>query len=249
MTLAKEGWAAFPANDASRAWAAAAYRVGLNITRDPAARTAHLRHGATWFVGVDALPNDAAGALEGVPLSGPWEGALPCDLPLHRGQLSVIYPGYPQRDPGQSAANHRYRRDRRAAHVDGLLPIGTPPRRFPREFHAYVLGIHLNACDAAPTVVWPGSHHIIGAGLRDAIGTRDPACVDVTEAYHAARRQVFAQCQMRALTGPPGAGFLLHRFTLHGTDIWVGEHSPEGRMIAFFRPEFSDPLQWISVDT
>lgn len=242
--LAEEGCLQFPATAASRRWAAAARRAGLRLIRDPEARRANLRHGNTWFVGVDALPNDATGAVEGVPLRGPWEAHLPWCGPLHRAQLSVVYPGYPARDPDQSEANHRYRVQRKAAHVDGLLPMGADRRRYPGEFHAYVLGIHLNTCDAAPTVWWPGSHRIMATALAEAIGDADPAEVDVTEAYHAARREIFDRCAPQPLTGSPGASFLLHRFTLHGTEPWSGSETAEGRMTAFFRPDYPDRRDW-----
>jgi hypothetical protein len=50
-------------------------------------------------------------------------------LPLHRAQVSVTYPGYPAPDPEESDAAHRFRRDRDAAHLDGLLPVGPEKRR------------------------------------------------------------------------------------------------------------------------
>ena len=245
MSLADEGCLQFAATEDSRRWAEAARRVGLRLAQDPEMQSANLRHGGTWFVGVDVLPNDEEGAVDGVPLRGPWDAHLPWRGPLHRAQLSIAYPGYPARDPGQSAASHRYRETRKAAHVDGLLPQGPERRRFPGEFHAYVLGIHLNACDAAPTVWWPGSHRIMARALSAAIGSADPADVDVTEAYHAARREIFEASAPRPLIGEPGASFLLHRFTLHGTEPWDGPDHPEGRMSAFFRPEYEDPRDWL----
>lgn len=245
MRLAEEGCMRFPPTEESRRWAEAARQSGLRQAHDPEVQQANLRHADTWFVGVDVLPNDKTGAVDGVPLRGPWHAHLPWHGSLHRAQLSIAYPGYPGRDPDQSAANHRYRLTRHAAHVDGLLPTGPDRRRFPGEFHAYVLGIHLNGCEEAPTVWWPGSHRIIARALRDAIGTADPAEIDVTEAYHAARREIFAESAPRPLTGPPGASFLLHRFTLHGTAPWEGPAQPEGRMSAFFRPEFEDRREWL----
>lgn len=247
--LQEAGWTVFPATPATRGWAEKAREVGLQITRDPAKRQQNLRHGDTWFVGVDALPNDEQGSLDGVPFKGPWADLVDTTLPLHRAQLSVIYPGYPRRDAGQSVANHRYRVKRRAAHVDGLLPIGNPPRRHAHEYHAYILGIHLNACQGAPTVVWPGSHKIIGRALRAAIGDRNPAEVDITDAYHSARREVFDTCDRIDMFGEPGEAFLLHRFTLHGTNVWHDgwgqQDRDQGRMTAFFRPECRTPSDWL----
>lgn len=150
MVWPNSGCLTFAPSAASIRWAKAAYEAGSAIAQDPEQQRRHLRHGNTWFVGVDALPNDAAGQIGGAPFDGPWAKALPWTGPLHRAQLSIIYPGYPVRDAGQSEANHRFRADRFAAHMDGLLPEGPERRRFAREFHAYILGIHLNACDQAP---------------------------------------------------------------------------------------------------
>jgi len=248
MSLAEEGCVSFPATEASLRWARAAAASARRVASDPDMRRANLRHGDTWFVGLDALPNDLFGAVDGVPLRGPWDAHLPWHGPLHRAQLSIVYPGYPERDPGQSAANHRFRVERMAAHVDGLLPFGRGRRRHLAEFHAYILGIHLNACPAAPTVCWPGSHRIIGAALAEAVGDADPATIDVTEAYQAARREVLDTCAPRALTGPPGASFLLHRHMLHGTEPWSGPAREEGRITAFFRPEFATERDWLATD-
>jgi hypothetical protein len=163
------------------------------IARDPAVQAANLRHGNTWFVGVDALPNTPDGAIGDVPLMGAWRDAVPA-LPLHRAQVSIIYPGYPKQDVGESDANHRYRLNRAAAHVDGLLPVGPQKRRFAMEYHAYILAIPLSKVAAAPPVVWEGSQTIMQRALREAIGDADPSQVDITDAYQAARREVFDCC-------------------------------------------------------
>jgi hypothetical protein len=248
VSLLEDGCVAYPATKASRAWASAALARARDITADPDTKRVNLRHGETWFVGVDALPNDATGAIDGVPLSGAWDADVPRDFHMHPAQVSVMYPGYPTKDTDQSEANHRYRVDRCAAHVDGLLPEGPARRRYPREFHAYVLGIHLNDCDAAPTVYWRGSHRIMGAALRAVIGAQDPREVDVTDAYKAARREVFETCEMLTVTGAPGAAFLMHRHVLHGTAPWSDDVSGEARFSAFFRPEFTDPSEWLAAD-
>ncbi|MFL4471685.1 hypothetical protein ACERZ8_18055 [Tateyamaria armeniaca] len=244
MSLARDGYELFDFDPRVVAWANAAHRAGIQVAKDPVIRAQNLRHGETWFVGVDALPNGPEGDIGGVPLRGPWQYHVP-QVPLHAGQLSIIYPGYPRRDPDQSEANHRYRITRAAAHVDGLLPEGPGRRRFAREFHAYILGLPLNAQPASPTVVWPGSHVIMQTALVKAIGTRPIRDVDVTEAYHAARSTVFDTCEPVAIHANPGQSFLIHRFALHGTAPWDGPMG-EGRMIAFFRPEFSDPRDWLA---
>ncbi|MEL6463395.1 MAG: hypothetical protein AAFQ58_00375 [Pseudomonadota bacterium] len=239
-----DGFVVFDHDPRTARWATAAHRVAEKITDDPETKARNLRHGQTWFVGVDALPNAPDGSVGGVALGGPWVGQVPT-LPQHPAQLSVVYPGYPQRDPGQSEANHRYRVNRMAAHVDGLLPEGPTRRRYAREFHAYILGLPLNAVVAAPTVVWKGSHRIMQNALTDAIGCADPRDVDVTDAYHTARKHVFETCAAVPLHARPGGSFLIHRFALHGTAPWHGP-AADGRMIAFFRPEFTDPADWLS---
>ena len=227
-------------------WAQAAAVRMRQVVQDPNVRAANLRHQGTWFVGVDVLPNDAHGAVDGVPFQASWRATLP-DLPLHPAQVSIIYAGYPQQDAEESAANHRFRRDRCAAHVDGLLPVGEAKRRFPLEHHAYILGMPLNEVPQAPTVVWKGSHKIMQAALSEVIGHADPATVDVTELYQAARRDVFARCEQVALTPKMGEAMLIHRFALHGTAPWgdmPAADAPDGRMIAFFRPE-TTALDWL----
>ena len=235
-----DGFCVFGFDARVAAWAQAAGHAARAVARDPAWRvTDNLRHGGTWFVGVDALPNAPDGSIAGVPLRGPWQTRVP-DLPLHRAQLSIIYPRYPQQDAGQSAANHRFRRDRAGAHVDGLLPVGPARRRFAREYHAYILSLPLGDVTAAPTVVWRGSQQIMQPALRAAIGSRDPAQTDITEAYTAARAQVFAQCEAVPLVLTRGQSALLHPFVLHGTLPWGTAPDPadgEGRMIVFFRPD------------
>lgn len=244
MSLARDGFVVFDADPRVTDWAKAAGRAATRLAREPVIRAQNMRHGDTWFVGVDALPNGPEGEVGGVALRGPWQDHV-APVPLHTGQLSIIYPGYPKRDPDQSEANHRYRITRAAAHVDGLLPEGRARRRFAREFHAYILGLPLNPSGAAPTVVWPGSHVIMQAALAEAIGGRPIAEVDLTEAYHAARRAVFDNCDPIPIHAAPGQSFLIHRFALHGTAPWQGPVGP-GRMIAFFRPEFSNPNDWLN---
>lgn len=239
-----------------RTWADHARPEALAATQDPANRH-WLRCGGTWFVGVDALPNDEAGRLEGGP---PLEGAVMnllrsmpgLDLPLHRAQVSVCYPGYPRPSPQESEAAFRFRRDRDAAHVDGLVAEGPAKRRFLREPHAYILGITLTAQspDAAPLVAWEGSHHIMREAFTGVLGglpiSHWPE-IDLTEAYQAARRQVFATCRRIALPAVPGEAVLLHRHVVHGVAPWAATAtgSSAGRMIAYFRPQFENPASWL----
>lgn len=246
----------FPADPALLAWAQHALPRARAAAADPG--QAHwLRCGGTWFVGVDALDNDAQGRLAGGP---PLAGAaietirhsLGLSLPFHRAQISICYPGYPQPSPEESDAAYRFRVNRDAAHVDGLLAEGPGKRRYLREPHAYVLGIPLTAqsADASPLIVWEGSHLIMQAMFREQLAGRPPAdwaATDLTEAYQAARRQVLDSCRRTALPGEPGEAVLLHRHLLHGVAPWSGTAtaSPDGRMIAYFRPHFPDPRDWI----
>lgn len=251
--LRQDGFVVLPHDARVERWAQAAYTVARGLVADPEVRKQNLRHGNTWFVGVDALPNDTLGAVDDVPLHGPWADLVP-SLPLHRAQLSIVYPGYPQRDPKQSEPNHQFRVVRKAAHVDGLLPEGPEKRRFAREYHAYILGLPLNATPQAPTVVWKGSHHIVTRALRDAIADRDPSTVDLTDAYAQARRKVFEGCPVIAVNAhseaKPGTSFLIHRLAMHGTDPWPADFDPasEGRMVAFFRPAFDAIAPWLADD-
>lgn len=242
------GFCVFDHDDNILAWAQAAHPIAVEVSQAPAIRAANMRHGETWFVGVDTLPNAPDGSIGGVPLTGPWADHITAPAIWHRGQLSIVYPGYPKQDWDETDANHRYRVTRKAAHVDGLLPIGPDRRRYLREPHAFILGLPLNTADAAPLVVWPGSHRIMAAAFAAAIGDVDPTQVDLTGAYHAARRAVFERITPFAVPAKPGQAILLHRHLLHGVDIWHAGATapPEGRMIAYFRPEFS-ATAWVSV--
>lgn len=241
----RDGFVTFGYDPHVARWAKAAYLRTLELTAVAGVLAAQLRHQDTWFVGVDTLDNDTKGTVSGVPLQGPWD--VP-KLPLHAAQVSIVYAGYPKKDADESTANHLYRINRRAAHVDGLLPVGPDRRRFAHEPHAYILGLPLNDVVAAPTVVWQGSHHIMKRALVAAIGDQTPADVDITDVYQTARREVFDTCEMVAINCAVGEAFLLDRFALHGTESWDVAHPPvkEGRMIAFLRPEFPNPRDWLA---
>ena len=173
---------------------------------------------------------------------------------VDRGQISVTYPGYPRPGAGDSPANFRFRRDRDAAHVDGLLPIGPDRRRHLREPHGWILGLPLTACSggAAPLVVWEGSHEIMARAFRKALAGHDPRDwpdIDLTIPYHAARHQVFASCKRIVLEGRPGQAHLLHRLTLHGVAPWAetANAPPEGRAVLYFRPVLPDIANWLAL--
>ena len=251
--LAARGWAIVPPEPGLARWAAAAREAALARMADPARRAAGLACAGTWFVGLDCLPNDAEGRVAGVPLDGTARRAVDAiagRLPLHAGQVSVVYPGYPRPRDGEGEGAFRYRLRRDAAHVDGLLPVGPARRRMLRERHAFILGLPLTEADAraGPLVVWEGSHRVLHRAFAEAlrgVAAEDWADVDLTDAYHAARRDVFARCARVPLVAPPGAAILVHRHALHGVAPWQAgaQAPPEGRMVAYFRPEFPDPAR------
>ena len=256
MTFEAAGFEVFPPEPAVLEWVQAASPVADAAVLDSAARRAWLRHCDTWFVGVDVLPNDTDGAVTGGP---PFQGAarrlaeeITGPLPLHRAQVSVTYPGYPGKDPDESDAAHRYRLARDAAHVDGLLPVGPERRRYLKEPHAWILGVALNKADpaAAPLVVWPGSHLIMGAALAAALSGHSPQVwseIDLTDAYQAARREVFDRCRRVEVPLVRGETVLVHRHMVHGVAPWgSGVSTPDAcRSVAYFRPCFSEIARWI----
>lgn len=247
------GYAVYPASQASRAWAQAANDQADAVLRDPAWRNTWLVCGGTWFVGVDALPSDPSGAVAGLPFVGPAVTALGALPPLHRAQLSVTYPGYPKPRDGESAAAFGYRQRRDAAHVDGILAEGPDKRRFVREPHAFILGIALSQADpgASPLVVWPGSHRLMQAAFRAALGAMPPdrqADTDITEVYQNIRRQVFDTCPRVPVPLTSGAAVLLHPMTLHGVAPWQeGAAATGGRRVAYFRPLAGSVLEWLGI--
>lgn len=241
------GWVRFAYDAAVADWAAHAREAGRAAVNDPAFADWHVCQG-TWFVGVDALDNDPTGRMGGsAPLSGAavdfiTQNIGPMPL-LHRAQVSVVYPGYPQPRDGETAGSFAYRRDRDAAHLDGVKPIGPDRRRMIEEPHAFILGLPLTQAsdDAAPLVAWQGSHKIMRRALLEALSGHDPAGwagVDLTETYQQARRVVFDSCPRIELPTSPGQALLLHRHTLHGVAPWAEGASAgaDGRMIAYFRP-------------
>lgn len=240
------GWSLIGPDPAIAAWALAAHRLALQTLLS---RVEAWRSGGTWLVGVDALPNAANGDVPGANF--PWASLPLVPEPLHRAQLSVIKPGYPQPSPDESAPAFKFRQIRDAAHLDGLIlqPGGA---RLMQEPHHWILGLPLNACsaDASPLVVWDGSHHIMQDALAAVLSTHPPSDwhkVDLNPAYQAARRQVFETCKRRVLPAMPGQATLLHRHLLHGVAAWQsGANAPEiGRIIAYFRPQMASVKAWL----
>ncbi|MBT6507267.1 MAG: hypothetical protein HOK66_05535 [Marinovum sp.] len=251
-----KGWRRFSYDPAIAAWAQAALRQAKAVVAQPEMRKKWLQCQGTWFVGVDALASDGQGALGGVSLAGEvidWLSEIDY-LPFHPAQLSVIYPGYPKPRIGDTEAGFRYRKNRDAAHVDGLLAVGPERRRMLKEPNAFILGLPLNSCSpaASPMVVWEGSHLIIAEVFQKAFAGIDAtswAEVDVTAVYQAARRQVFERCKRVLVHAAPGEAYVVHRLALHGVASWQsGADAPEeGRMIAYFRPELETKSLWSAV--
>lgn len=242
--MVDQGWQMIDQHPAIAAWASSAHGLAMKTL---ATRTEDWRCGGTWLVGVDALPSDATGAVPGADF--PWEALALTPEPLHPGQLSVVRPGYPQPSPAESATAFAYRRNRDAAHLDGLI-LQPDGGRMMQEPHHWILGLPLNKSNASPLVVWDGSHTVMRAALIKALSPVPPddwGSVDLNPAYQAARRDIFATCTRRLLPARPGQATLLHRLTLHGVAPWVpGATAPaEGRIIAYFRPQMASVQTWL----
>lgn len=224
------------------AWAAAALPLAV-----AALQAEDRRAGGTWAVGLDLLDNDPSGTVAGVPL--PWDALGLAPEPLHRAQLSTVYPGYPRPDAGEPDTANRYRLTRDAAHLDGLLATGADKRRRIKEPHAWILGLPLTDNPAAPLVVWPGSAAILRAALLEALSPHPPASwadIDVTDAYTIARKQVFATCPRLELPVKRGQATLLHRLCLHGVAPWGNSAQATPRIIAYFRPQLACAQDWLA---
>ncbi|MDP5216678.1 hypothetical protein Q5Y75_05565 [Ruegeria sp. 2205SS24-7] len=255
----QKGWVKFPLDPVLARWVRHALPVARAAVSDPKHSEWHDCEG-TWFIGVDAMENDGEGRVNGSPpLAGQAVEFINRHLGaqvLHKGQISVIYPGYPQPRRGEGEAAFRYRARRDAAHVDGLRPSGPERRRRVEEPHAWILGIPLSEAspDAAPLVLWEGSHHRLGRAFADAFSAHPAeahATLDITDAYQATRREVFESCPRIELHGCPGEAYLLHRHLLHGVAPWAANATADrdGRMIAYFRPEFPEGLaRWLQSD-
>jgi len=258
--LRTAGWAKFAADADLKAWVDHVAPIAAALSRHPSHRADWLRHGGTWFAGVNILANDAQGLVQQSPeLRGAVVDCLTAlhgPMSLDRGQISVTYPGYPAFDGTESAAAHRFRVNRAAAHVDGLLANGPERRRFLHEPHQYVLGIPLglSSAEASPLVIWEGSHNIIRAAFKsvlDRLPVAQWGSVDLTEIYHQARKDCFEHCPRKSILAQPGECYVLHRLALHGIAPWGAgaKAPPEGRIVAYFRPQTKGCLsEWLNGD-
>ncbi|MEM7190972.1 MAG: hypothetical protein AAF439_15280 [Pseudomonadota bacterium] len=254
------GWVAFPHDPKIAAWVEAARPVANATFDDPQQRRDWLRCGGTWFAGVNALPNDPDGGLvaSGVPpLSGAVIDFIRDELGLSgfvwdKAQVSICFPGYPQPSEEETEAAFRYRLNRDAAHVDGLLRAKPSRQRSLGEQHGFILGLPLDAAPrgAAPLVVYEGSHEIMRTAFRERFNGIDPAdwsVEDVTDAYVAARKDCFEHCRRVEVTAQPGEAYLVHRLALHGVAPWTADTAKQ-RAIAYFRPDpfpGTSPAWWL----
>ena len=257
-TFFDRGWCRFDFDPQLHSWVEAALgsaRATLNDSR----QAKWLRYQGTWFAGVNALPNDArgavgtSGALRGMALDFIADELSLRDFAWDAAQVSICYPGYPLPMTGESRGQARYRREFDAAHVDGLLPEGPGRRRHLREYHGFILGIPMVEfdADASPFVVWEGSHEIVRAAFGRRFAGLAPGLwgeQDITDVYHAAREQAFAECERVEVHARPGEAFIAHRLVLHGTAPWRegAVAGDDGRMICYFRPDPFGPYEWLN---
>jgi hypothetical protein len=261
VSYAEKGWIKFAPDPGLDDWIEAAKPDALRVAADPAMQAEWLRCGGTWFVGVNALHNDESGSVGGFPLAGQAVDFIHQNIEVapirwDHAQVSVCYEGYPKPWDGEDEAALRFRRNRDAAHVDGLHGEGQPRRRFLREFHQFLLGIALtdSPAEAAPFVIWEGSHKIVQAAFAKALAEYPEAQwpeVDLTEVNMATRREIFETCQRVELPLKRGESYVIHRHALHGVAPWAdGIKGPdEGRIIAYFRPADEAQMQrWLLAD-
>lgn len=255
----EDGFAVYDHDTQIAAWACAVHPLAQKALLDQHQLDTWLVCQGTWFVGVDALETGPSGEAEGTAL----DGAVIRDLrmtyqverPLHKAQLSVVYPGYPKSRDGESDAAFAYRKKRDAAHVDGLHALGTDRKRHLVECHAYLLGLPINDASkgASPLVVWRGSHKIVRDWLSGHLSHLECSVwkdVDLTESYQAIRRKIFATCERVEVPVAFGQAVAMHRHALHGVAPWRDEDGgkTKSRMIAYFRPQVSQPLaQWLEL--
>ncbi len=216
-----------------------------------------LRCGGTWFVGANFLDNDSFGTLNKVRLEGmaieailERYGRLFCEW--DRAQISICYPGYPKPSKQETAAAFSFRKNSFGAHVDGILPIGNPKRRYAKEYHAFIFGIPLEDYNqfAAPVVVWEGSHRIIRTFLSRVLlqnGVEKWKNLDITQIYAEARKEALSKCKKKIIHVPLGGCYVLHRLAVHGIMPWKkrGNSEAESRMVAYFRPILKDSQFWL----
>lgn len=253
----RTGWIKFPYDTDIADWADHVGKRAKDVAHDPVHRDKWLRSGGTWFVGADVLGNDAQGQVNGSrALTG--QGAEFCDAQMSGiddwgvGQISICYPNYPLQDADEPDASFRYRLKRDTAHLDGLKAIGADRRRFYHEFHGVIFGIPLSDTppNAAPFVIWEGSHLIFQHMLAQAFDGLSPdvwAQQDLTEIYQETRARIFETCERVEIRAKKGECYVAHRLALHGMGPWRAAEEHTERAIAYLRPYWrgDDLLNWL----
>lgn len=254
----RDGWLCFDTDPKLQGWVAHALPHAIAAMHSPQ-HSKWWRYGNTWFVGVNALPNDDAGRLaDGPPLNGTARKFINQHIPFcgyawDRAQVSVCMPGYPKQDDNEPSNAHRYRINRDAAHIDGLRKVEPQRKRFLDEYHGFIFGLPMVKFShgASPFVVWQGSHTIAYQAFNE-FYKRHPVAswcsIDATDMYQTVRRQIFKQCQRVEISLLPAQAFVVHRFALHGMAAWAAgaTATATGRMICYFRPEIDDPFNWLT---
>jgi hypothetical protein len=253
-----QGWCQFESDPYLLNWIESALPVAQSLVIDPD-NAKWLRCGDTWFAGVNILPNANNGSVgSSSALGGDAVNFIAQALGLSKfdwdkAQVSICYPGYPLRMSIEKEAAFKFRRDRDAAHVDGLLPEGPNRRRFLREWHGFVLAIPLLDYDndASPFVIWEGSHEVVRGAFESLFLNHPPedwSSIDVTERYHDIRRKILDTCRRVEIVAKPGEAYLVHRLALHGVAPWKASQDSicKQRMICYFRPETGVIEQWLN---
>ena len=253
----ERGWCRFDYDEGLANWVEAVLPYAREVV-SAKANAQWLRCSGTWFAGVNVLPNQPDGSvkdgllLQGAVIDFIRQNFKPDPLVLDAAQVSVCYPGYPQPMESESENAFRFRRDRDAAHIDGFLREGPDKRRHLRECHGFVLGIPMVEFDktASPLMVWEGSHELVRAAMAarfEGIQASNWGDEDITECYHALRKEIFDQCERVPVSAKPGEAYLLHRLALHGISPWqeAAKAGADGRMICYFRPDIGNIESWL----
>ena len=225
------------------------------------------RYQNTWFVGVNALPNNDRGQVEnGPPLQGQAADfirqKLKADMSsLDQAQVSAIFAGYPKPSETEPETFFNYRLRRDAAHIDGLLKDSTVSEsaRFAREYHEYILAIGMTNNDnsASPLVVWRGSHAVFQSEfVRFFAGyeAKRIGSTDISGFYRSVRKRVLESCERVELPLQRGESVVAHRMLLHGTAPWrdrgeeprLNAQPNTPRILCFFRPITLTADEWLT---
>ena len=112
----ENGYCVFEADSEIRAWVSRTLPAALKAVH--LEQNKHwLRHGNTWFAGVNVLDNDATGKVNnGLAIQGQaarfLREKLKADMnKLDRAQVSVCYPGYPLPSSREDSTGFAYRKN------------------------------------------------------------------------------------------------------------------------------------------